>query len=190
MIFVCTLLCYTSSEEDPNVIVINSHVATETYTTNHSQDHTTTSSSESVLSLVQHTDIATYANTSQPVHLTDRSPTLTQLPGPWKVLDTSSLSFPDFDGGSKCTDVICSNFAELSKSKCANTNLRGVKPSCHFQDGTSNIRVALLSYPGSGNTWIRQLIERSSGICTGELQNKLAPRCCMCSITSHLALYV
>ena len=135
-----------------------------------SETYTTTSSSESVLSLVQHTDIATYANTSQPVHLTDRSPTLTQPPGPWKVLDTSSLSFPDFDGGSKCTDVICSNFVELSKSKCSSIFLRGVKPSCHFQDGTSNIRVSLLSYPGSGNTWTRQLLERSTGICTGELQ--------------------
>ena len=129
----------------------------------------------------QPTDIvtATYASTSQPVHLTDsqstinRSLGLTQLPGPWKLLNTSSLSLPDFGVESKCTDVICSNFIKKEHSSCARTVYSHspkavVIPSCHFQDWSSNIRVLLLSYPGSGNTWIRQLLERSSGICTGK----------------------
>ena len=99
---------------------------------------------------------------------------LTELPALWKgLLDTSTLSLPDFDGKMKCADVICSNFVN---SKCAQKiSVRfenaGVIPKCHFQDGTSNIRVLLLSYPGSGNTWIRQLIERSSGVCTGKIND-------------------
>ncbi len=41
--------------------------------------------------------------------------------------------------------------------------------SCHFVNGTSRQPVALASFPGSGNTWVRGLLEKVTGVCTGEL---------------------
>lgn len=40
---------------------------------------------------------------------------------------------------------------------------------CNFMDGTHRRPVALASAEGSGNTWIRGLLERATGICTGFL---------------------
>ena len=40
--------------------------------------------------------------------------------------------------------------------------------SCHFIDGRGREPVALASFPGSGNTWVRGLLEKATGICTGE----------------------
>lgn len=39
--------------------------------------------------------------------------------------------------------------------------------SCHFQNGSDRGPVALASFPGSGNTWVRGLLERTTGVCTG-----------------------
>ena len=39
--------------------------------------------------------------------------------------------------------------------------------SCHFINGNKRAAVALASFPGSGNTWVRQLLEKATGICTG-----------------------
>ena len=36
-------------------------------------------------------------------------------------------------------------------------------------NGTGRAAVALVSFPGSGNTWVRGLLEQASGICTGKL---------------------
>ena len=41
--------------------------------------------------------------------------------------------------------------------------------TCHFQNGTSRHPVALASFPGSGNTWMRGLLQKITGICTGRL---------------------
>ena len=38
---------------------------------------------------------------------------------------------------------------------------------CRFIDGRKRGVVALTSFPGSGNTWVRSLLEKSTGICTG-----------------------
>ncbi len=38
---------------------------------------------------------------------------------------------------------------------------------CHFMNGSSRSAVALASFPGSGNTWARGLLERATGVCTG-----------------------
>ena len=41
---------------------------------------------------------------------------------------------------------------------------------CNFMDGSrGRLPVALISPPGSGNTWVRGLLERASGICTGSV---------------------
>ena len=38
---------------------------------------------------------------------------------------------------------------------------------CRFQNGTGRVPVALASFPGSGNTWVRGLLEKVTGFCTG-----------------------
>ena len=38
---------------------------------------------------------------------------------------------------------------------------------CHFIDGQERLPVALASMQGSGNTWVRAILERTTGICTG-----------------------
>ena len=40
---------------------------------------------------------------------------------------------------------------------------------CNFMDGSHRQPVALASTEGSGNTWIRGLLEKATGICTGFL---------------------
>ena len=42
-------------------------------------------------------------------------------------------------------------------------------PQCHFMDGRGRDPVGLVSVPGSGNTWVRGLLERATGICTGSI---------------------
>ena len=39
---------------------------------------------------------------------------------------------------------------------------------CHFINGSKRAAVALASFPGSGNTWVRGLLEKATGVCTGE----------------------
>ena len=42
-----------------------------------------------------------------------------------------------------------------------------INGTCRFVDGHNRLPVALASFPGSGNTWTRGLIEKVTGICTG-----------------------
>ena len=79
----------------------------------------------------------------------------------------------------KCSDRMCSEYlspADRAAFKlCANkvkANLRHVIPkngSCHFMDGSHRQPIALVSLPGSGNTWVRGLLETATKICTGFL---------------------
>ena len=39
---------------------------------------------------------------------------------------------------------------------------------CKFRNGVGKKRAAIVSLPGSGNTWIRGLLEKASGLCTGK----------------------
>ena len=71
-----------------------------------------------------------------------------------------------------CSDLLCSEFLTAEDKershKCGGNGIpRIVK--CHFMDGTNRSPVALASYPGSGNTWVRGLLEQATGICTGIL---------------------
>ena len=86
-----------------------------------------------------------------------------------------------------CVDVICSNFVDKSSLKC----VRKIKvpdysiiPRCHFQNGTLRPRVVLKSFPGSGNTWTRQLLEKTTGICTG-----IGIHICGSKIPRKIAIY-
>ncbi len=44
-----------------------------------------------------------------------------------------------------------------------------VPKQCKFRDGRGRDPVALVSCPGSGNTWVRGLLEKATGICTGSI---------------------
>ena len=39
---------------------------------------------------------------------------------------------------------------------------------CRFMNGSGRGPVGLISFPGSGNTWVRSLLQKATGICTGE----------------------
>ena len=52
--------------------------------------------------------------------------------------------------------------------------------SCHFLNGTNRHPVALASFQGSGNTWMRGLLQKITGICTGTVD---------WSLPSHPAYY-
>lgn len=39
---------------------------------------------------------------------------------------------------------------------------------CHFMNGTGV--TGLVSFPGSGNTWVRELLQTVTGVCTGSGQ--------------------
>ena len=69
-------------------------------------------------------------------------------------------------------DLLYLNFC-TDRQKHAKTEIYRNMPlgKCHFIDGRNRAPVALVSFPGSGNTWIRGLLEQASGVCTGE---------CMC----------
>ena len=41
------------------------------------------------------------------------------------------------------------------------------RSQCRFINGTGRSPVALASFPGSGNTWVRGLLQEVTGICTG-----------------------
>ena len=41
------------------------------------------------------------------------------------------------------------------------------RDNCHFLNRNEREAVALVSFPGSGNTWVRGLLEELTGVCTG-----------------------
>lgn len=64
---------------------------------------------------------------------------------------------------SKCTER-----AGLKEKKIGPITLSN--DSCHFQNGTTRHPVALASFPGSGNTWMRGLLQKITGVCTGKVK--------------------
>ncbi len=48
--------------------------------------------------------------------------------------------------------------------------------TCAFRDGRGRDPVALVSVQGSGNTWVRGLLEKATGICTGTIYCDIALR--------------
>ena len=88
---------------------------------------------------------------------------------------------PGLSGGSESTDRFHLSLAYLSLKEreqfdnCAHSgktitlNAPLDNGTCHFMNGTGRRPVALASFPGSGNTWVRGLLEKVTGICTGEL---------------------
>ena len=76
-----------------------------------------------------------------------------------------------------CRDPLCSEFLSAIDrdhfQQCVETvkkTILGPPPlgSCHFMNGSNRAPVALASFEGSGNTWVRGLLEQVTGICTGK----------------------
>ena len=74
-----------------------------------------------------------------------------------------------------CSDPLCTEYLTEDDRKRFDNCLRKVKSyngnpqdgQCHFMSQAHRMPVALASYPGSGNTWLRGLLETATGICTG-----------------------
>ena len=107
---------------------------------------------------------------------TGETPPSVRPGGVWRTLNLSGFlpSIPDTER-EKCSDAICSEFVSSDKLglQCAETvgskmaKNESVSPTCRFQNGASRPLYLLRSYPGSGNTWVRQVLEKATGICTG-----------------------
>ena len=82
-------------------------------------------------------------------------------------------------------DEICERYLSKvdreSYDRCEAVQLAGRYRSaspgaCRFMDGNGKRGpVALVSFPGSGNTWVRGLLEKATGICTGEIACVFTP---------------
>ena len=75
-----------------------------------------------------------------------------------------------------CSDNICSQYLSRDdKERYNSCQVRSKKRTtpkdgtCHFIDGSHRPPVALVSFPGSGNTWVRGILEAATGICTGAM---------------------
>lgn len=77
----------------------------------------------------------------------------------------------------QCRDNICSEYLSgddrMRYLSCLSSiETRRTKPKdsiCHFINGSHRPAVALVSFPGSGNTWVRGILEVATGICTGAI---------------------
>ena len=94
-----------------------------------------------------------------------------------KLVTASPLSWQ-----TSCEVPHCAQFLskedEIRLKECTKTvyeKVRGfeellstmVENDCNFMNGTGRDPVALVSPPGSGNTWVRGLLEKATGFCTG-----------------------
>ena len=61
---------------------------------------------------------------------------------------------------------ICDCMQQSGESFSVN-NDRLTSGKCRFMNGTGRGVVGLVSFPGSGNTWVRGLLQAVTGICTG-----------------------
>ena len=64
-----------------------------------------------------------------------------------------------------CTSRARVRYSQLLKLNDTDVTLPSGK--CHFMNGTNRAAVALVSFPGSGNTWVRGLLQQATGVCTG-----------------------
>ena len=76
----------------------------------------------------------------------------------------------------KCSDVACTDVLSASEKSAYNTCSRNAlhrgpleREKCSFMNGTNRHPIGLASFPGSGNTWVRGLLQKVTGYCTGSL---------------------
>ena len=61
--------------------------------------------------------------------------------------------------------TVCQQWAE----KRTQVNHLSINATCKFMKGVDRQPVGLVSVPGSGNTWVRGLLEKATGVCTGSI---------------------
>ena len=82
--------------------------------------------------------------------------------------------------GLQCTDPHCTSYlldedywsfiiCEQWTEKKTKINHWNINATCRFMKGVTRQPVGLVSVPGSGNTWVRELLETATGICTGSI---------------------
>ena len=79
-----------------------------------------------------------------------------------EVLCRELLTHSDWNSYTYCTERLAYHYKKNPKS------ISHKPGKCHFMKGDNRAAVALVSFPGSGNTWVRRLLEQATGICTGE----------------------
>ncbi len=75
-------------------------------------------------------------------------------------------------GNYNCSGRFCLEFIVTEEDKTAINLCFGRQAwsgKCHFMNGKFRAPVALASPSGSGNTWVRGLLEQATGICTGAI---------------------
>ena len=82
--------------------------------------------------------------------------------------------------GLQCTDLHCTSYlldedywsfiiCQQWTEKKTEINHLNINATCKFMKGVTRQPVGLVSVPGSGNTWVRELLETATGICTGSI---------------------
>ena len=75
-----------------------------------------------------------------------------------------------------CMNRVCINFLDTNDSShfsyCWRKSKLNHEPNrsvCRFLNASDRVPVALASFPGSGNTWVRGLLQAATGVCTGAI---------------------
>lgn len=81
--------------------------------------------------------------------------------------------------GPLCAEQYCKEFLSLYErilyKQCTQSAFKHVtldsssSTSCQFINGNKRGPIALASFPGSGNTWVRGLLQLATGMCTGSI---------------------
>lgn len=87
------------------------------------------------------------------------------------------INIPTIRPLSSCSDLVCSSFLpawDMESYKSCTQRVRelyGNTPidTCKFRNSTGKRSIALVSLPGSGNTWTRGLLQKLTGVCTGSV---------------------
>lgn len=88
---------------------------------------------------------------------------------PTSCLQADELGREEKERLSSCLAKAVS-YIEHQRSTTGNGNIALSNCTCHLRDsGEDSRRVALISLPGSGNTWVRGLLEHATNICTGAM---------------------
>ena len=83
-----------------------------------------------------------------------------------------------FPSKSACKDNRCyslltsiqrSNYKQCEAQHSFSKGSANVPARCVFRESKDSAPVALVSVPGSGNTWVRGLLEKATGVCTGSI---------------------
>jgi hypothetical protein len=97
------------------------------------------------------------------------------------IAHAKDISFQEVLLNSNCTDKICSEFLNgsdmLRFKQCVNVTWKLSveeynEPNnsvCVFVNESDRYPLSLASYPGSGNTWVRGLLQKVTGLCTGAI---------------------